>query len=1255
MVQVQKNTYKTSIRITKTASEKMRGFGISERSFFNGAKPFTVFLERYPSGSDGSLSVALIFGSAEARRLADKELGQSIVLHCVFRNHQLLVANVTLRKAYQALGTNWQKEESIVFTDSREAVPVAFINMINRMTPAKERSEYVKKRISSWGGYLKIQEQGMDIPDIKTVYSSMAFNHDFSRITLTGCRMEDKEWKSLRNLSVRLTGIDGDVGTVLKSSNRNIEVELNSYIIKQIREKGQSLSKKEVIFSNFAALSQIRRLRQGFTNLEKGLAVNPQLDRLLFEEKPNVAPMKELEKLTFHNRLNEFQQQAVAGAMAAEDLYAIQGPPGTGKTTVISEICLQNAKKGLRTLVASQSNLAVDNALGRLLANKDIRILRVGRTDSIEEDGKKFIEENVGQYWKDNTLNEITAQFAMRSKREVELAKRLEATEQAYEELQPVFERLKRAVADKKEAAERLKEIGLSESKEQQKLEAFAGQKDQAMHELRVSGQKLDALAALMEANQAILESGKNREWFLQEEERIRNVIRQLEKARKFKQLEEQLSGKKQELAAVAGKRAQVAAMLNGRKNALDHIDNVKKLDGLMQIMADEKIEETTAITYSIGKLDMIRDKMAERKHLEAVNVSLTGAISYAEKLLAPAGIALDKVKEQALSSGEAFKMADIEQFIDKLRAFLKTSKSIDPAVLAKALAGLYKRQNELWRRGMLLKPADIYIDNSKKAFQELKRALGQELLKQQQQYAALDIKWLGELDRMQEEMQTLEQQASQLPVFPGMPLDIEEAIHENREELSVLAKAKDSFEQAGKRLDDQQIEHQAETDAFGTVETRIAEIQAILDGVQENLSVLEKERHSIEEILSSNPEADFEKTAKQMASLSFDKESFRQELKELPLMQTMQKKWIELLESANDHDLDEIRKLYIRHANVIGTTCVASARKDFVENYPVFDVVIIDEVSKATPPELLLPMLKGKKIILVGDHHQLPPLLGNDTLEETLEAMIKQDSGFEEKRELEKLLEESLFERLYKNLPAANKTMLAIQYRMHEDIMETISPFYKFDRDRLECGLEDSDRERDHFLESPSLKRSNHLMWLDLPNEPAYFEERMSGGKSLFNPAELSEISRLLVELNGAVAEAKEAGRIAADELKTVGVISFYGEQVKRLQRMIDQELRLPHLTIRTGTVDRFQGSEMEIILLSMVRNNQNAHGDIGFAKDYRRLNVALSRAKQLLVLIGSTEMFTKRAKKEETKRMYQHVLQTVEAKNGLKVWQKG
>ncbi|MGK7379194.1 AAA domain-containing protein [Planococcus sp. 1R117A] len=1252
MVLAKTGTYSTSLRMTKTATEKMRGFGINERSFFMEKQAFNVFIERYPSNPDASLSVALIFDKAENKRLTEKELEGLIVFHCVVKNHQLLVTNVTLRKAYGALGTNWQREESIRFDNSRDPAPVVLLNLFNRMTPAKESSDYVKKRISSWEGYLKIQERGMDIPDIKTSYSKLAFSRDFSRITLTGCQMKDNEWKTLKNLSVRLAGIDGDVGTVIKAANRTVEIELQNYAVKQLREKEHSLNKREVVFSNFAALSQIRRLRQGFTNLEKGLAVNPNLDRLLFEEKLPVQPLQKIERLAFHNRLNEFQQQAVSGAVAAEDLYVIQGPPGTGKTTVIAEICLQNAKKGLKTLVASQSNLAVDNALGRLLAHKDIRILRVGRTESIEEEGKKFIEENVGQYWKDNTLKEISAQYETRQKRETQLEKELAATEQAYEELQPVYENLAAAVKEKKTAQEKHHAIETALEEEQDKLKAFELLKQKAMDEQREMTQKLQALEKLIHQDQFMIES-KSIQWFQEEQKRISDNIQQLERALLSRKLEEELTSKKRDLAAIADKRKQVTAVIE-QKNALaDATGRVKKVDSLIQVMAEQKIEETPAITYSFNKLEMIREKMNEFEKLRKYNELIAAAISYVEQLLMPFNPSIDEMKQHALAKPEAYRSSEIDSFLEKLREVLKSPQRNEPAVLAKALTGLYKRQQNLWRRGAKLKSAEAYIEETKRTFQELKKAVCGELLKQQQHYLELDRKWQTELERKQQDLAPLEQQYKELAVDADIPEDIEAAIREYKAELVELQKEKALYEQAEKRLEELQGDCAQETTALEIQEARMAEINAELEQVQESISLKEKEVDALKNILSSNPEAEYEETAKKIASLSFDQESLKQEKKNLPLMQSIQKKWLDLLEGANDHDLDEIRKLYIKHANVIGTTCVASARKDFVDNYPVFDVVIIDEVSKATPPELLLPMLKGKKIILVGDHHQLPPLLGNDTLEETLEEMIKENSGFEEKRELEKLLEESLFERLYKNLPEANKTMLAIQYRMHADIMETISPFYEGEHKQLQCGLMDSDQERDHLLESNSVKRRNHLMWLDLPNEPAYFEERMSGGKSLYNPAELGEISALLVEMNGAVAEAKRAGRMAANELKSVGVISFYGEQVKRLQRMIDQELRLPHLTIRTGTVDRFQGSEMEIILLSMVRNNQNNHGDIGFAKDYRRLNVALSRAKQLLVLVGSSEMFTKRAKKDETKKMYQHVLETVKQKNGLKLLQ--
>ena len=206
------------------------------------------------------------------------------------------------------------------------------------------------------------------------------------------------------------------------------------------------------MFSNFAELSQVRRLRKGFKDLQDGLAANPNLEKVLFEERPTVRISKNNKKLVFHNTLNEYQREAVTGAMTANDLYVIQGPPGTGKTTVISEICHQNVKAGLRTLVASQANLAVDNALGRLLSHQDIRILRYGRTESIEEEGKKFIEENVALNWKEQTLAAVTEQLQSHVEKEAQLEDDLNRCSRQIADLQQELDSLDKKIEMKQEA-----------------------------------------------------------------------------------------------------------------------------------------------------------------------------------------------------------------------------------------------------------------------------------------------------------------------------------------------------------------------------------------------------------------------------------------------------------------------------------------------------------------------------------------------------------------------------------------------------------------------------------------------------------------------------------------------------------------------------------------------------------------------------------------------------------------------------------
>ncbi len=1232
----------------------MRELGLDGDSFFSLETSLHVYIEKYPQTVERPLSVALFIDNKKNVRMSDTYSELVVILHCVVEKDRFITTNVTTRTAQAAVQTNWRRAVDITFDMNVQRggmVPIELLNVIHDMPVAQESSLYVKKRIASWEGYLNIQERSADIPDMTSRYSGLSFNGDFSRMTITGCQLRDKEWKSLKDLSVKLKGIDQDVGKVLKAnrSAQSVEVELHGYMEERARQQQFDMKQKEVIFSNFAALSQVKRLRQGFKHLENGLAANPDLERLLFENKPPVRASKNEALLRFHNRLNEFQQEAVRGAISAEDLYVIQGPPGTGKTTVISEICLQNARAGLRTLVASQSNLAVDNALGRLLENKDIRILRVGRTESIEEEGKRFIEENVGQYWKEHTLKEVFAHDEARKKRKIEIEAEWAVNEREQEQLEPVLARVEAELEAKQNAEKRFSDIETIIHEQKQTVDVTEQEKQKAKQHVEELGESLRSLLLSIEEDEIFLRSGPDTDAIQKEWDANEQVIQQLRHSIACHELESKINDRKQTIEHTTAERKKWVEATKHMDALIAKITAVKQIDGLRWIILEQNLERPQQVQELIDKLEDIRGAINQLEKLKEYNDKLTNAISYIESLLVKNRVSFEQLRQMNRSA--VYTAEEIDQYLTELRSKLARRPNIYPKMLVESLKGLYSRRLFIWQKRERLESFDTYKKVAQEAFQLLKQEMIKQLEHKQHENKQSHQKWLRMLEEQSSELHALQSEYKQITASVELIPNATELLVQKEAKALELQQKKEQYDKVKLRVEINSEKRETETIQLQEQEQKLDQNQVRLTELYHMIKQLEEEQTSLKEILSMQPELEHEQLLKQLASLSFNRESLKQEQQKLPLFQSIQGKWLSLLEEANDHDLDEIRKLYVKHANVIGTTCVASARKDFIDNYPVFDVVIIDEVSKATPPELLLPMLKGKKIILVGDHHQLPPLLGNDTLEETLQEMADKSEDFEGKAELKKLLKESLFERLYKNLPKSNKTMLALQYRMHENIMATIAPFYEQENERLQCGLTDSDSVRDHLLESARIQRDDHLVWLDMPNEPAFFEERMKGGKSLYNPAELSEIGGLLKEMNEAAEQAKQAGRMKADEKKSIGVISFYGEQVKRIDRMIHQELSLCHLAIRTGTVDKFQGMEMDIILLSMVRNHDHKHDDIGFAKDYRRLNVALSRAKELLVLIGSTKMFTERTRHADTKRMYTHVLETVKKQQGLRM----
>ncbi len=1266
--------------ITENARKGMAQIVTGEHAFFALQDAFDIYIEKRPNNKQGNMSFSFFFDNETNEVLAKRLQGKVVVMECVYQHDGFLATGFHVRGRKEVVRTNRRLPTRLKFQLGRNTgatMPVDLYTSLRELPIAEERSDYVKKRISSWEGYLRIQERNADVADVTSVFSRASFSEDFSKLRLLCNDLNGPDWQAIKGFSAKMAGTSQDIGSVLNANRSKslVEIELNRHYRELARQhKWQPQSFKEVTFSNFLELSQVRRLRKGFKDLQDGLAANANLEKVLFEERPTVRIAKQQQQLEFHNELNKFQREAVTGAMTSHDLYVIQGPPGTGKTTVISEICHQNVKAGLRTLVASQANLAVDNALGRLLSHQDIRILRYGRTESIEEEGKKFIEENVALNWKNQTLAAVNEQLRAHSEREAQLIEDIEHGEVEQAELQKQLVALSEKIRVKQVAE--VEQLTLTDQINEQatRTDVITTEREGLLQRQSTLQTLSDEVATEIGRLELHLQSQRSG---MQSTEQIDKLQQRLVKLRgdiDYRQTVQKIDETEQSLAVAQQELAVKRQKIDDLQHLVNELEGVMELDLLEKRLAEAggslpsgtkpKITDLNRLLGDIAASQSI-DGYAEWTELAA---RLATAIQMLEELLREHGFLKHSGEKTVRRSYTT--VAEINGLVDNIARFLVASTTKQSLAIKSYSAEKYENLEKIAIALHMLRHQKSFTAMQLAGFEKqngllsqsktLFTAIRQEVIYSLQQTVETteqnSVVIRQQCDTLQLELTNLRQTSLKLLEQLGT-VDETTMLSDMTAQLADIEQVYAAYQQTKASLETIESElKQQLTVARLTTEEQASNASALQALAEEQLSLGEKivalqQRLAVlADILMEQPEVEQRQVVAILEALQEELKDLTKEQRRLPITQTLQRQWLSLLTEANDYDLDEIRKLYVKHANVIGTTCVASARRDFMEEYPTFDVVIIDEVSKATPPELLLPMLKGKKIILVGDHHQLPPLVGQETLEEFLEEIDVQ----EDKKEFEKLLNESLFERLFRTLPKQNKTMLGIQYRMHESIMQTITPFYEEGDYRLQCGLTDSDTVRDHMIDSPYIKRKDHLLWFDMPNKPAYFEEKVKGGTSRFNEAELTMVKNLLVDLEQATAKVKNEGKMKPEDKKSVGVISFYGEQVKRIDRLIQQELVPQHLHCRTGSVDKFQGMEMDIIILSFVRNHGEKGGDIGFARDYRRLNVALSRARELLIIIGSSEMFTVRTKHPGSREMYGRLLEDIQKNNGFKPYKE-
>lgn len=277
--------------------------------------------------------------------------------------------------------------------------------------------------------------------------------------------------------------------------------------------------------------------------------------------------------------------------------------------------------------------------------------------------------------------------------------------------------------------------------------------------------------------------------------------------------------------------------------------------------------------------------------------------------------------------------------------------------------------------------------------------------------------------------------------------------------------------------------------------------------------------------------------------------------------------------------------------ARVVASTLTGSASKVLAGRK--FSTLFIDEAAQAMEPACWIAIRKACRVIFAGDHQQLPP---------TVKSPVAMRGG----------LAKSLMETAVETQPAA-VSLLTVQYRMKEQIMHFSSNW--FYGGRLVCAPELAMRGSFLDLDDP-------IEWVEVDGSVSddYTEEFIGQSYGRVNKAE----AKILVAYLKKMIQGVGCARFIEEKID-VGLISPYRSQVQLLRSMINgDKFFKPFKGLMTvNTVDGFQGQERDVILLSMVRSNEK--GEIGFLGDLRRMNVAMTRARHKLIIVGNSETLCK------------------------------
>lgn len=336
---------------------------------------------------------------------------------------------------------------------------------------------------------------------------------------------------------------------------------------------------------------------------------------------------------------------------------------------------------------------------------------------------------------------------------------------------------------------------------------------------------------------------------------------------------------------------------------------------------------------------------------------------------------------------------------------------------------------------------------------------------------------------------------------------------------------------------------------------------------------------------------------------------------------------WLSVMASSQS----QFQNFLSKTRTLVCGTCVGIGRNHYGIQENIYDLVVIDEAARSPASELAIAMQVGRKVLLVGDHKQLPPLFDEEHIK-AAKRVLPNVSTDELKR--------SDFERAF--VSSYGKTVgrfLKIQYRMIPAVGNLVSECFYIEEGGLETGRGKTKKAYLEMFEDIGTP----VTWIDTSKTKRNsFESKPTAKnanqKSYVNKYEAEIILELLSKLS---AHRNAEDLLVEDDDPKVGIICMYGEQVRYLIREINgvawARTLLEKGIIKVDTIDSYQGKENDIVIVSLVRSNSN--GNQGHVESENRANVAISRAKEALFIIGNSEMWQNRNEGSAFGRVYKYI----------------